>query len=72
MDAALFAQMISDKQIIDLKKMGYKYPQADLKEFTDLLKQGFYKQVSLRDFHGQPLVYLDSITQVRLSAAKIL
>ena len=42
MDAALFAQMISDKQIIDLKKMGYKYPQADLKEFTDLLKQGFY------------------------------
>ena len=72
MDAALFAQMISDKQIIDLKKMGYKYPQADLKEFTDLLKQGFYKQVSLRDFHGQPLVYLDSITRVRLSAAKIL
>ena len=34
MDAALFAQMISDKQIIDLKKMGYKYPQADLKELS--------------------------------------
>ena len=71
MDAALFAKMISDKLITDLKKMGYKYPQADMKEFTGLLKQEFYRTIPLRDFCGHPLVYLDNITQVRLSAAKI-
>ena len=71
MDAALFAKMISDKLITDLKKMGYKYPQADMKEFTGLLKQEFYRPIPLRDFYGHPLVYLDNITQVRLSAAKI-
>jgi len=29
--------MISDKSILDLRKMGYKYPQADMKEFISLL-----------------------------------
>ena len=37
MDAALFTKMLSDQSIIDLKKLGYKYPQADLKEFVALL-----------------------------------
>ena len=37
MDAGLFARMLSDKSIIDLKKLGCKYPQADLKEFVSLL-----------------------------------
>lgn len=26
MDAALFAQMLSDKKVTNLKKLGYKYP----------------------------------------------
>ena len=41
MDAGLFAKMLSDKSIIDLKKLGYKYPQADLQEFVALLDSGF-------------------------------
>ena len=42
MDAALFAQMLSDKHLTNLKKSGYKYPAADLHEFTELLHHGFY------------------------------
>ena len=72
MDAALFTKMLSDQSIIDLKKLGYKYPQADLKEFVALLGTGFYKAMPLKDFNGEKLVYLDSVAQVQLSAAKVL
>jgi len=72
MDAALFTEMLSDKKVTNLKKLGYKYPQADIHEFVALLKNGFYKPVSLKDFHGHDLVYLEGTTQVHLSAAKIL
>ena len=72
MDAGLFASMLSDKSIIDLKKLGYKYPQADLTEFVELLGSGFYKPLPLKDFNGKNLVYLDSVAQVQLSAAKVL
>lgn len=72
MDAALFAKMLSDKSIIDLKKLGYKYPQADLKEFIGLLGNGFYKSLPLKDFNGRNLVYLDAVAQVQLSAVKVL
>ena len=48
MDAGLFARMLSDKSIIDLKKLGYKYPQADMKEFVALLGSGFYKTLPLK------------------------
>ena len=72
MDAALFTQLLSDKKVTNLKKLGYKYPQADIPEFIELLKNGFYKSVPLKDFHGNDLVYLEGTTQVHLSAAKIL
>lgn len=72
MDAELFANMLSDKNIIDFRKLGYKYPQADLREFVELLKNGFYKTLPLKDFYGKNLVYLESVAQVRLSAAKLL
>lgn len=72
MDAAVFAKLLSDKRLTDLKKLGYKYPQANLQEFIDLLKNGFYKRLPLKDFHGNNVVYLESTTQIHLSAAKIL
>lgn len=31
MDAALFTKMLSDKNVLDLRKLGYKFPQADIK-----------------------------------------
>ena len=72
MDATVFAQMLSDKRITDLKRLKYKYQDVDLKEFVDVLKSGIYREVPLPDFAGNPLVYLDSVTQVRMTAAKIL
>ena len=72
MDAGLFARMLSDKSILDLKKLGCKYPQANLKEFVELLDSDFYKPLPLKDFNGRNLVYLDSVAQVQLSAAKVL
>ena len=72
MDAGLFAKMLSDSSITDLKKLGYKYPQADLKEFIRLLQESFFRPLPLRDFGGQPLVYLEGVAQVRLSAVKTL
>lgn len=71
MEAALFAKMLSDKSITDMRKLSYKYPQADMKEFVELLKSsGFYKQLPLPDAQGQPVVYLEGAIRVQLAAAK--
>lgn len=72
MDASLFVRMLSDKSIVDLKTLGCKYPHADLKEFVELLGSCFYKFLPLKDYNGKNLVYLDSVAQVQLSAAKVL
>lgn len=72
MDARLFTQMLSDKHITDLKKLGYKYPQADITEFIGLLHNGFYKPLNLRDFAGNRLVFLESAARVRATAVKAL
>ena len=72
MDAALFAKMLSDPMLVHLKKLKYKYPQANLSEFIALLQDGFYRSLPLHDFHGNPVVYLENAAQLRLSAAKIL
>lgn len=72
MEAALFAKMLSDPGILDLKKMVYKYGASDLHEFLALLKQDFYQALPLHDFEGNPMVYLDSVVRVSLSAARVL
>ena len=72
MDAGLFTKMLSDKSLLDLKKLGCKYPQADIKEFISLLENGFYHVLPLKDFVGKALVYLSGTTQVQLSATRLL
>ena len=72
MDASVFAKMLSDPGILDLKKMGYKYGQGDLQEFLTLLKRVFYQELPLYDFGGKPMVYLESVARVSLSAARVL
>lgn len=72
MDASLFTKMLSDKSVIDLKKMGYKYPDANIREFVELLKNGLYKTLPLQDFFGNDLVYLETVAQVHMAAAKVL
>ena len=71
-DAALFASMLSDKHVTDLRKLSYLYPQTDIKEFVALLKNGFYQRPPLKDFDGGQLVYLEGVARVRLSAARVL
>lgn len=72
MDAALFTKLLSDKNVTDLKKLHYKYPQADIGEFVALLKNGFYRPLPLLDQNGSEIVYLENAAQVHLSAAKLL
>lgn len=72
MDAGLFAKMLSDKRIIDLKRLQYKYQEASLEEFISLLKMGFYKELPIKDFEGGRLVYLENVAQVHMAAAKLL
>ena len=72
MEAALFAKMLSDPGILDLKKMGYKYGASDLQEFLALLKHDFYQELPLHDFDGTPMVCLDSVVRISLSAARVL
>ena len=43
MDASVFAKMLSDPGMLDLKKMGYKYGQGDMQEFLTLLKRDFFR-----------------------------
>ena len=45
------------QNILDLRKLGYEFPQADIKEFTELLKNGFYHSLPLKDFSGHNIVY---------------
>lgn len=72
MDAALYAKILSDKNIIDLKKIKYKYPNADIKELVELLKTSAYKNMPLIDFAGNNIVYFENVAQVRMNAVKLL
>lgn len=72
MDAGLFAKMLSDKSIMDLKKMQYKYSVNAVAEMLALLKSSMYKSLPLKDFAGSYLVYLENIVQIRMSAYKTL
>lgn len=72
MDAFLFAKMLSDPSIIDLRELGYKYPAADMEEFFSLLKETVYTELSLPDFTGTPLVYLENAARVHMKGLKAL
>lgn len=72
MEATLFAKMLSDPRIQDLKKMGYKYGQENLQEFLALHKQYFYQELPLHDFDGNSMVCLDKAVPIPLSAARVL
>ena len=58
MKAELFAQMLADEKLFDLKRMQYKYSVESIAEFVKLLKNDFYQELPLRDFVGSPVVYL--------------
>ncbi|MBE6037520.1 MAG: Fic family protein [Clostridiales bacterium] len=72
MDAKLFAAILADKDLQDLRKIKYKYPQADLKEFAELLQISLCRELPLADFSGHPLVYLPGKTGLTAGASKLL
>lgn len=72
MDAALYAKILSDKSITDLKKMKYKFPDIDMKELIGLLKTSVYKTMPIPDFAGDDLVYMENAAQVQMKAMKLL
>ena len=71
MDAIKFSKMLSDKHIIDFKKLKYKYPD-DFDEFVEILKSSYYEKLPIKDFKGNSIVYLNSCTGVNLDAVKLL
>lgn len=71
MDAIKFSKMLSDKHIVDFKKLKYKYPD-DFYEFVEILKSSYYEELPINDFKGNSIVYLNSCTGVNLDAVKLL
>ena len=71
MDAIKFSKMLSDKHIVDFKKLKYKYPD-DFDEFVEILKSSYYEKLPINDFKGNSIVYLNSCTGVNLDAVKLL
>lgn len=71
MDAIKFSEMLSDKHIINLKKLKYKYSD-DFDAFISVLKSSYYNLLPINDFKGDNLVYLNSCTSVNLDAVKLL
>lgn len=71
MDAVLFSKMLSDKYVVDLKKLQYKYAD-DFSEFIKILKTTYYESIPLKDFAGRKLCYLGSATGINLKAVKLL
>lgn len=63
MDAELFASALSDKHILDLKKLSYKYPTLDIKEFISILHSGFFCTLRLKDFSGNSLVFMPNVVK---------
>lgn len=70
MDATLFAKLFSDKHLFDLDKMQYKYSPSVVKEFTDLLRNDFTKELPLQDFHGGQMVYLPNSARISTAGMK--
>ena len=71
MDIHVFTQMLQDKHFTDLQKMKYKYPH-DFDVFMRTLEQLYYKPMSLCDFEGNAVVFLENYAPVDLSAVKAL
>jgi Fic family protein len=71
MDIQMFNKMINDKSFCDLRKLQYKYPD-DFQEFISVLKDMYYKELPLKDFNGNNLVYLDGFAGANMNTFKLL
>ena len=72
MDASIFARILSDKGVTNLKKLGYKYPGVDMKELVELFRSSVYTTLPIRVFDGNDVVYMNNIAQYRMNTVKLL
>ena len=72
MEASIFINMLSDKYVTNLKKLGYKYPDVDMQDFIDLLRKGTYYELPLKDFEGNHLVYMANVMRAGIQAIRTL
>ncbi len=61
MEAALFAKMLVDSDVIDMERLREKYPKKDWLEFMQILYNTVYRELPLRDELGQALMYSDYV-----------
>ncbi|MDD2393613.1 MAG: Fic family protein, partial [Eubacteriales bacterium] len=70
MEAKLFAKMISDPHLSDLKKMKYKYSTQAVDEMISLMRSSIYKTLDIDDFNGISLVYRDTKAGIHIDSVK--
>ena len=71
MDIKLFTKILNDKQFTNYKKMSYKY-KDNFKEFLTDLESLFYTKLPLKDFDGNPIVYIESRANINNNVVKML
>ncbi len=71
MDIKLFTKMLKDKHFTDYQKMQYKYGE-DFNAFLQTLEELYYKTLTLSDFDGNDIVFIENHSAVNQSAVKLL
>jgi Fic family protein len=64
MELATFMEMLNDKHLHELKRLEYKYGRENTLEFVSFLKGNFYKELPIKDFNGNNIVYLPIKVQI--------
>lgn len=71
MDIKLFTDILNDKHFTDYKKMKYKYGES-FQEFLLNLETLYYKELPLKDFENNPLVFIDHYKSINQVSVKLL
>lgn len=71
MDIKIFAEMLKDKHFCDYQKMKYKYSE-DFNDFLQTLDELYYKELPLKDFDGENIVFMENHSAINQNAVKLL
>lgn len=70
MDTKLYTQMIQDQHFHNLKKMLHKYTKQEVEEMLQTLREISFAETKLKDFKGNPCVYMPSQTTIDTAIIK--
>lgn len=70
--ASQFIQILQDNNVYNLKKLEYKYGKTIILEFINLLKESSYKQIPIKDFNNNFLVFCPALVNISDSAYQFL